>query len=399
MTNRSLPLDRRTLVVLFVLGAAVPALLLATGTVVTDSGPAVDANVSERYRSTDALNATQTVTIRHNGTTMSRNVADVTLAPGTDKKRVRFHEGTTRRYKLQVSNGSMVWLHDADQRSVTAIDLTRPPNGSASGSAMAGRLQRLVTAAGLTDGDGRPQAPDVAPLPVVPRRGGPSPGADVDGGYVVEYVETDSVGAREAYVLDVRPATNQTEDGYRQRLWLDSERFYPLRKQTTWTQDGTRRSITTTYTNVTFNPEVPADTFRPEIGPETTVQRPEIAETRWYRSTDSLASQTSITVPRPTLPPEFELTYATRTTGRISSVGLRYATAGKQLTLSKYNRTYATDPEDRDLTINDRPATLDYGPTTSLSWTCEDYRYTVRGTGVETERLVEVGRSLGCSAS
>ncbi|AFK21346.1 outer membrane lipoprotein carrier protein LolA (plasmid) [Haloferax mediterranei ATCC 33500] len=397
MTN-SLPIDRRTLVALSILGAVLLASIWATGTVMTDnspSSPSVDANVSERYRSIDALNATRTVVLQRNGTVTTQTVADVTLVPGTDHKRVRFQNDTSRRYELQVSNGSTLWLHDRDQRVVTAIELTGPPTGSA----MSGRLQRLVTAAGLTDGSGRPQPPDVAPLPVVPRHTARSPADDEAGGYTVEYVETASVGGRDAYVLSVRPTTNQTDTHYRQRLWLDTERFYPLRKQTAWTVDGTQRSVTTTYTDVTFDPQVSADTFRPEIGSETTVQRPETPETEWYRSVDRLAAQTSITVPNPSIPSEFELTYATQTTGRVQSVGLRYATEGRLLTISKYNMTYAIDSEERDLTVDGRPATLDYGPTTSLSWTCDQYRYTVRGTGVSTEQLVEVGRSVGCSAS
>ncbi|RDI69975.1 outer membrane lipoprotein carrier protein LolA, partial [Halopelagius longus] len=54
--------------------------------------------------------------------------------------------------------------------------------------------------------------------------------------------------------------------------------------------------------------------------------------------------------------------------------------------------------DERDVTIDGRPATLDYGSSTSLSWNCDGYAYTVRGTGVETDRLIEVGRSVGCQA-
>jgi hypothetical protein len=41
---------------------------------------------------------------------------------------------------------------------------------------------------------------------------------------------------------------------------------------------------------------------------------------------------------------------------------------------------------------------MDYGPTVSLSWNCNGYGYTVRGTEVGTDRLIEVGRSVGCRA-
>ncbi|ELK46892.1 hypothetical protein D320_20459, partial [Haloferax sp. BAB-2207] len=157
------------------------------------------------------------------------------------------------------------------------------------------------------------------------------PGADANRSYTVEFVETDTVGGREAYVLDIVPETNRSEAGYRQRLWLDTERFYPLRKQTAWTADGTRRSVTTTYTNVTFDAAVSADTFRPDIDAGTTVERQETPNTSWFRSRADLVARSSISVPEPTVPSAYELVYATRTTGRIDGVGLRYA-AGRPRT-------------------------------------------------------------------
>lgn len=204
--------------------------------------------------------------------------------------------------------------------------------------------------------------------------------------------------AREAYVLDIVPETNRSEAGYRQRLWLDTERFYPLRKQTAWTADGTRRSVTTTYTNVTFDAAVSADTFRPDIDAGTTVERQETPNTSWFRSRADLVARSSISVPEPTVPSAYELVYATRTTGRIDGVGLRYAAGGRELTVAKFNYTLDIDADERDATVGGRPATIDYGPTTSVSWNCDGYGYTVRGTGVETDRLVEVGRSVGCPA-
>ncbi|SEF73885.1 LolA family protein [Halobellus limi] len=392
MIDDALPLRKRTLVVLLLCIVALSAFVWMSGAAVTDGEPRVSANVSERYRSVDALTATRSIEIRTNGTTTTRTVADVTLVPGTDRERVRFRQDGSRRYERRVSNGSTLWLYDRDRQTVTTVDLSGPPTRSV----LPGRLQRLVAEAGLTDSSGRPQKPAVAPLPVVPRRDGAQFGPATDGEYTVRYVETASVGDREAHVLSVAPRGNRTDAGYRQRLWLDTERFYPLRTQTVWTDDGTRRSVTTTYTDVTFDASVSAAAFRPDIDSETTVDQLESPDTEWYRSADRLSARSSIAVPDPSVPSEFSLTYATRTTGRVRGVGLRYATDGSRLTVAKYNFTYALDEDERDLTIGGRPATLDRGPTTSLSWACGRYRYTVRGTGVETDRLVAVGRSIGC---
>ncbi|MFB6250499.1 MAG: outer membrane lipoprotein carrier protein LolA [Halobellus sp.] len=391
MIDDALPLDRRPVVVLLFLAIALSLVFWPSGGAIPGGDPQVSANVSERYRSIDSLTATRSVVIRENATT-THTVADVTLIPGTDRERIRFRDGGPARYERRISNGSVLWLYDSDRQNLTVVELAGTPT-----AVMPARIQRLVAAAGLTDAAGQPQQPTVAPLPVVPRGSHPRPEATRV--YRVEYVETAPVGDRTAYVLSVAPATNRSDVGYRQRLWIDTERFYPLRTQTTWNESGTRRSVTTTYTNVTFDTSISAGTFRPDVGSNVTINRLETPDTEWYRSVDRLTEQTTVTVPQPSVPPAFSLTYATRTTGRVQGVGLRYTADGRRLTAAKYNFTYALDEGEADLSIDGQPATLDRGPTTSLSWSCEQYRYTVRGTGVEIDQLVDTGRSIGCPAS
>ncbi|GKZ15390.1 sigma-E factor regulatory protein RseB domain-containing protein [Haladaptatus sp. T7] len=394
MSRTRLRFNRRTFVALLLLGVVLSAVLWAAGGTIDDANPSVDANVTERYHSIDAFTGTRAVTMRTNGTVTSRNVATVTLVPGTDRKRVRFQNASDRRYELQVSNGSTLWLHDIDQNVVTTVELTGPPTDSQT----AVRLQRLVAAAGLTDDAGRPKSIGVSPLPALPRHAGTTPQMDGNRSYAVEFVKTEAVGGRDAYVLDITPADNRSEDSYRQRLWVDTERFYPLRKETAWNVNDTRQSVTTTYTNVTFDPQVSADTFRSEIDDNTTVRRPDTPNTEWYRSRADLEAQSSIAVPDPTVPPAFELVYATQTTGRIEGVGLRYAADGRELTVAKFNYTLDIEEDEHDVTIDGQPATIDHGTTNSLSWNCNGYGYTVRGTGVKIDLIVEVGRSVGCHA-
>ncbi|MBV0925908.1 outer membrane lipoprotein carrier protein LolA [Halomicroarcula limicola] len=385
-------LDRRTLLALLLLGVALPTVLWASGDAIGDERPSVDANVTERYRSVDALTGTQTTTMRTDGTVTSRTVADVTLVPGTDRRRIRFRNASDRRYERQVSNGSTLWLHDTDANAVTVVELTGPPTDSQT----AARLQGLVAAAGLTDGSGRPQSVGVSPLPVLPRHTGIAPRTSAGGNYAVEFAGTDTVSGRSTYLIEIAPASNRSEAHYRQRLWVDTERFYPLRKQTTWTADGVRRSVTTAYTNVTVNPNLSKDEFRPEFDDNATVRREDSPTTEWYRSRTALEVRSSLSVPDPTVPPAFELVYATRTTGRIDGVGLRYAADGRELTVAKFNYTINVSPDERDATIDGQPASFDRGPTASISWDCNGYGHTVRGKGVEPDRLTEVARSVGC---
>ncbi|KTG11580.1 hypothetical protein AUR64_03525 [Haloprofundus marisrubri] len=393
MTRLLSRFNQRTLLVFLLLAVALPIAFLGSGGVLEDSSPSVDANVTERYRAVDTLTGTQTVLIRTNGTVTSENAATVTLVPGSDKKRVRFHDAGTRQYDLQVSNGSTLWLHDTEENAIDAIQLSNSPAESRTGA----RLQRLFVAAELADQAGRPQSIGVSPLPVLPRHTGIAPQVDANRSYTVDFVEIDSVGGREAYVLDVVPTDEVSRNRYEQRLWVDTERLYPLRKQTAWTDNGTQRSVTTTYTNVTFDTPISTDTFQPERNADTSVQRPNVPNTEWYRSRADLKAQSSLSVPDPTIPSEFELVYATQTTGRIDGVGLRYAADGRQLTVAKFNRTIGIDSDQRDVTIDGQPAAFDYGPTTSLSWDCNGYGYSVRGTDLEPDRLVEIGQSVGCN--
>jgi outer membrane lipoprotein-sorting protein len=130
MTRPLLRFNRRTLVALLLLGVVLPAALWAAGGTIGDASLSVNANVTERYRSIDAFTGTQTVTMRTNGSVTSRNVATVTLVPGTNRKRIRFQNASDRRYDLQVSNRSTLWLHDTDRNNVTAVELTGPPTDS-----------------------------------------------------------------------------------------------------------------------------------------------------------------------------------------------------------------------------------------------------------------------------
>lgn len=349
--------------------------------------PTVERDVSERYDDIESLNATRTTVIERNGTVASTTVYDATLVPATDRQRLRLVGDAPGRYDLRVANGSALWLHDTDAATVTEIPLTGPPDDADTG----GRIERLLVRAGLV-GDERASGttPTVEPLPVVPS----SPGGSVApaANYAVEYTGTETVDGRDAYVVTVTARANSST-AYRQTLWIDAEWFYPLQRQTVWTDDGTRTRLTTTYANVSVNPSLPNGTFRPEIGPNTTVETVETPDTETYRQLSALRAAANMTVPEPDIPPSYELTYATHTTGQIRGVDLQFVNRTSRITVSKYNFTY---PEEGSRTVAGRPATLSEGPTTSLSWSCDVYRYTVRGAGVTTDQLVSVAESVGC---
>jgi len=377
------------LVIVTVVGVAVWSAAFSA----TDDSPTIERNVGERYDAIERLDATRTTVIERNGTVDSRRVYDATLVPATGERRLALVGNGSARYDLRVSNGSVLWLHDTDGATVTRIPTDGTPEGDAGAA-----IQRLLVRANLTASDhGNERAPTVEPLPVVPASPAGTDDLAPATNYDVSYAGTETIDGRSAYVLTVTPRSNESAT-YSQTLWIDTEWFYPLQRQTVWRDDGVRTELTTTDTDVTVNAPLPDGTFRPERTANTTVETVDTPDTETYRRVATLRSATAIVVPDPDIPPSYELTYATHTDGRIRGVGLRYANRTSALTVSKYNFTYAAGG-DATITVDGRPATLSVGPTTSLSWNCDTYRYTVRGTGVSTDQLVTVAQSVGCADS
>jgi outer membrane lipoprotein-sorting protein len=355
--------------------------------VATEEADPVGLDAGERYAELDAVGAT-VVTVRERGGETSRTVAEVLRRPGTDRRRVDVVESTDRRYDLTVADGSTLWLYDSDRAVGKRIPLSGPPPDPTRGE----RVERLFARLNVTAGAGPTtvRAPTVSPLPVVPGAGGaPEPSA---GRYRLTYDGTGSVDGRRAYVLSLTAGGGE----YRQTLWVDTEWFYPLKTYTEWTADGQRVSLQTTYRNVTFDPDLPAGAFRFDPPASASVEAVDTPRTKAYDSVARLRADAEMSVPDPEVPPSLALTYASETTGRIRGVGLRYVNETARLTVAKYNRTVETDG-DRQVTVAGRPAQLSLGSPLSLSWNCETYRFTVRGEGVSTDRLVAVGRSVGCA--
>ena len=375
-----------TVVVVGVLAVATWSLVLASAG--TADQPQIDADVQQRYEAIDGVNATQTTTVTRNGTVTSQTTYDAVLQPGTQKTRLAVINSTAQRYDLRMSNGSTLWLYDQRRANATRISL------SGAESTQGERLQRLFTKLNMSAAAETTDAQSVEPLPVVPRSEGQP--AESSGAMTVSYRGTESVDGREAHVIHVAPENDTAS--YEQTVWVDTERFFPLKKRTAWTTDGERTVVTTTYTDVSYDTGVSEAVFTPDFPDDTTVTAPETPETRTYESVSALEADTDIRVPEPDIPPGYELQFATRTQGEIRGVGLRYVNRTSLLTVAKYNYTYPSTGGDEQVTIDGRQAQLSRGPTSSLSWSCERYRYTVRGEGVSADRLIAVGQSIGCPA-
>ncbi|KAA9399553.1 outer membrane lipoprotein carrier protein LolA [Haloarcula sp. CBA1130] len=385
LTSERLVLTIATVVVVGVLAIAIWSLAFASAG--TADQPRIDADVQQRYESIDGVNATQTTTITRNGTVASQTTYAAALQPGTQKKRLAVVNSTVERYDRRVSNGSMLWLYDQRRENATRITLSRTD------SEQGERLQRLFANLNMsTAADTTTDSPSVEPLPVVPR-GEQRPTVSA-GSMTVSYRGTEAIDGREAYVIHVAPKDDTA--AYEQTIWVDTEQFFPVKKRTAWTADGERTVVTTTHTNVTYDTGVSDDVFTPDFPDGTTVTVPETPERQTYESVGALEADTEVQVPEPDIPPGYELTYATQTRGRVHSVGLRYMNRTSLITVAKYDRPSVGESTSQTATIDGQPVQVSYGLTTSVSWSCERYRYTIRGEGVSADRLITVGQSIGC---
>ena len=307
---------------------------------VVDNGTNTDVafgdDVSARLTELDGLTATREV-VRERGNETTRSVEDVTLDFEIGGIRARTLSGPGN-VDVRVSNGSALWLYDRDAGTVTQLQVTEPATAN-----RLDRLERLVERVAGTVGRGT-QTPTssigASPLPVVPagnRGGSTTAPAAAGGNYTVSSPETTAVDGREAVVVKLAQPDRISEPvaNYTQTLWLDTEWYYPLKQRTSWRQGGQRHVVTTTYRNVTFNPSVATEAFVFEPPAAATVKVAETPEQQTYESVAALRADANLTVPNPAIPDEFVLTRATRTTGRVTSIGLRYVNASSVLTVAK----------------------------------------------------------------
>ena len=364
----------------------------------------IGANASERYDAIEGINATRTRVVERGGRT-SHVVHQVSVRPGTEKVRSRYLRGDEPRFDLVVSNGSEMWWYNAEANKVTTFPLTGSPHRSP--GTRGDRIEALFDRLNVTE-TGTETAvdptPGINPLPAVPQPGGRPVGdttaKDENASYGVSYDGTATVDDREVYVLHVRPRSDASTT-YEQTLWVDAERFFPVKQRTQWTDEGQRVTMTTTYRNVTFDPGLDRSVFRFDPAANATVERPKTPRVETYRTVNALRTDTTMPVPDPEVPPALELTYASKTTGRVNGTSLQYANATAWLSVATTNwPVNETASRDRTIRIDGREAGVFLDVTSSVAWTCQTdgtvWGYKVRGQGVPSDLLIEVARSVGC---
>ncbi|WP_136716850.1 LolA family protein [Halorientalis salina] len=360
---------------------------------------------TERITTLDGVNATVETVIEH-GNETSRTVERVSLRPATSEYRSAHRNESGRQWDLRVSNGSVLWLYDSDENEAKKIERTAARAGN---STRTDRLERLVQRLArdrATDTASTP-TPGVRPLPAVPHgasgESAITKGAGGGSAFDVTYVGNATVDGRAAYHVRIQSRStgeSAVVRNYTQQLWLDTEYFYPVKRQTSWRQNGSRTVITTIHRDVVFNPGLDDALFAFDPPANATVDE-EDDHTQWtYGSIAALQAAAPMSVPIPEVPRSYELAVATRTNvpGRVRSVGLKYANATAQLSVSKSNLTwYDPRTESEPVTVGDQQGEFrNLGPEQTVSWTCDGWEYSVSGRGVSKSLLLDVAESVSC---
>jgi outer membrane lipoprotein-sorting protein len=368
------------------------------------------ANASERVAAIDGLNATvETVIVRENRT--NRTVRNVSLRPGTRKRRSVLLTGPPDEPDLVVSNGSVTWRYDAETNNVTRLDVANASESVNRRGEYVEQLFARLNRTSFTPDTGGESDRDVSALPVVPYSGTP---ADVNATnasqFDVVYNGTATVDGRETHVLTVSPDTTDSfggRDNYTRRVWIDTERYYPLKTHLEYVYAGDRVEVTETYTNVSYDPNLTAETFR--FDPPSDANLTERTGPTIYRygSITQLRSQSSMTVPKPTLPAAFSLETATFVDGDIPGgstdksyrrLALRYVNETSRLTVLKYNRSdFDRGGGGERVQIGPIQGTYrEFGPVRTVSWSCYGRYYIVSGQAVSKSLLLRTAESVRC---
>ncbi|MBB6646417.1 LolA family protein [Halobellus ruber] len=392
------------------LALAAVALLVTSGCSAIGAAPDAGADgelpstqeAAERYASLDTISATVTTVQKRNGsTTTTVTRKRQRLDPWAYRSRVlSVNRSEDARPPLVAEGGfvvvnesAFVYYDPASERFNRAEirgsddDDDDPP------------YPRLIGAARSGDSIERPTAtPGVSSLPKVPVGGSDGNGSATyrEGTVTVVYAGTETVDGRETYRLELTPnAPNMSLES--ETLWLDTESLYPLKRHTEFVAHGTDYEYTTTYRNVTLNPELDPGTFR--VGPEEVPEEAREVRIDNYDSASAMAEAVEFPVPEPDVPPEFDLEAASYRSTDPEVVSLRYARSDSDAEPGAGIRVFVFG----EATERASGTPVQVGPYEArrsstgdgvkITWVADGYTYRVSGE-VGNETLVAVARSV-----
>ncbi|WEL18982.1 Outer membrane lipoprotein-sorting protein [Halorhabdus sp. SVX81] len=291
----------------------------------------------------------------------------------------------------------MTWRYD---RAANTVQRTRRVEGDQQSTTSISRAMRSIFGRlnAPADESEREAALDPLILPAA-GSGGPQPFTGQVESFEnasLHYQGTGTVAGREAYVVEAVPQADVNTANI--TLWIDQEWYYPLQWNSTIVVDTERRTVTTTYRNVTFNPAIPAGTFTFDPPANVTVTERRIVS-RTFGTSGELAAASEMAIPDPDVPEplEFDSARYFDDNGTVrTSLQYTNGSATLRVTKSEPRGDSGTLPEGDRLDINGQEAVIQsFESGTSLIWSCDGYRYTVFG-DAPRETVRAVGESIDC---
>jgi outer membrane lipoprotein-sorting protein len=354
------------------------------------------ATVEEKLDSLDAIEATVVNELNDsNDVNSSRSHTIARLDTGESRSRVVSGANET----LTVSNGSRTWLYDRSANRVRILDLnTSSVRQNSSFESYVTVFERLRAS---SDDESTPA--EISQLPVVPAAGGGSSspvGGSLSfyGNVSLTYNGTETVAGRETHAVTIEPLRNDSAIGTVE-LWFDTEWYYPIRTNTSVSVGGDRTVVTTTYRNVTFNPDVPPGTFEFDPPANATVVE-STYESRSFESRESLVAATDIEVPDPNVPAQYRFESGSLTTYRGNeTLSLQYTNGSATVLVSKEPDATPLSPTNESgerVDVAGREGRIsEVLDERLLTWRCEGATYRVIGPA-SRETLVDIAVSMTC---
>lgn len=350
--------------------------------------------VSESLRSIDAVeaNATMEVVIENESTAFTMDFVE---RAGTGEFRATMRPESSDDRLLLVSNGTVAWVHNRSSDVVTELRLH---DQSAQWNQSVETISTMFDSLKASSSD---EDVSISTLPSVPGGGGGAVGAagaasmPAAGNVSLTYEGTETLANREAHVVDLTPATNESliENG---SIWYDTQRYYPIRANYDMVVAGQSVSVTLAYENITYDPDVADDVFTYEPPENATIETSQSIATAQTRA--GLVGETELSVPDPDLPSGYQFARGTTTTvDGDRALTMQYATRTDALAISKGPPTDdegQADGETIDVASNEATYVTD-GEQASVTWRCDGSEYTVSGS-LSKSQLRSVAASIAC---
>ena len=395
------PLQRAAVAVAVVCLATASIYVAFGGDAGTSTDDTIGENASERYESIDGVSANVTIVMETPNET-NRIAVQVKERPGTQYVYQRVYNGSDE-YHEMYSNGTVMWQYDPQKRKATRMTLD---NRTFAQGDMAARLDDLFAQIDAGDEERDDPKHGVSPLPGPagpmtsdPAVGNVAPPNSTE--YDVNYLGTETVDGRETHVVEIngtlRGRGAMMLSNVTQTLWIDAERYFPLKYYQTWDRPDGSYEVTQTYTNVTFDPRFDDADFEFAPPENVTVTEQTYPSIESYDSRAELVERVDIPVPDPAVPDGFTLQQGQLIDGTSQSVSLTYANETAEVVVTVRNATYERSGNGGEITVNGRNGTYsEFGESGIASWTCGDRSYSVLAEGLNRSFVIGVAESIRC---